>query len=292
MRATGTAVAAAWMAGAIASFSTIAIAARALSPAFGTLELMLFRSAIGFAVVALVLAARGRLSVARPRRMGLHALRNIVHFAGQNLWFAALTMLPLAQVFALEFTSPLWVILLAPLLLDERPTRRMVGGGLVGFAGVLLVVRPDLGGLLHPGILAGLGCSVSFAVTAMLTRKLTRTEPVGAVLFWLNAMQLAFSAGLVGVGGGWPIPSAAQLPWVLAIGAAGLAAHWCLTSALDAAPASVVMPMDFLRLPAIAVVGWALYGEPLDAPVFVGAALILGGNALALRPRALPGPQP
>jgi drug/metabolite transporter (DMT)-like permease len=107
-------------------------------------------------------------------------------------------------------------------------------------------------------------------------------------LFWLNAFQLLFSAVIVG-GTVWaPVPTAALAPWLLLIGAAGLAAHWCLTSALDAAPASVVMPLDFARLPVIALVGWAAYGELLDPLVFVGAALILAGNLLTLGRAARP----
>lgn len=117
----------------------------------------------------------------------------------------------------------------------------------------------------------------------MITKRLTRSQPVNAILFWLNAMQFVLAALAVGWDGQVPKPSLAQVPWFLVIGATGFAAHWCLTNALNVAPASVVMPMDFLRLPMIAVVGWAVYGERLDPLVFVGAAMILGGNLLTLR---------
>jgi drug/metabolite transporter (DMT)-like permease len=258
----GTLVAAAWMTGAIASFSLLAVAARAVSPALDTFEIMLFRSGMGLLMVAAWLAATGRLREARPRRLDIHAARNVIHFAGQNLWFYALTVLPLAQVFALEFTSPLWVILLAPLFVGERLTGRA---------------------LLAGGLVAAALCAVCFAVTSLVTKRLTRTQPVVAILFWLNAFQLLFSAVIVGWDGVAPVPTAAQLPWLLVIGVTGLAAHLCLTSALNAAPASVVMPLDFARLPVIAVVGWAFYAEALDPLVFAGAALILLGNLLTLR---------
>jgi drug/metabolite transporter (DMT)-like permease len=270
------------MVGAIASFSLLAVAGRAVSPALDTFEIMLFRSGMGLVIVATTLAAQGRLSEARPRQFPMHIARNLIHFAGQNLWFYALTVLPLAQVFALEFTSPLWVILLAPIFLGERLTARGLLAGLVGFAGVLLVARPEFGNL-HPGLIAAATCAVCFAVTSMLTKRLTRTQPVVAILFWLNLMQFAFAAVIVGWDGEVPVPTMAQVPWLLLIGVTGLVAHWCLTSALDSAPASVVMPLDFARLPVIAVVGWAFYSEALDPLVFVGAALILGGNLLTLR---------
>ena len=281
-RPRGTLVAALWMTGAIASFSILAVAARAVSPALDTFEIMLFRSGMGLLAVALLLAALGRLAETRPRRLDIHLARNVIHFAGQNLWFYALTVLPLAQVFALEFTSPLWVILLAPLFLGERLTGRALLAGAIGFAGVLIVARPEFGNL-HPGLVAAALCAVCFAVTSLVTKRLTRTQPVFAILFWLNAFQLLFSVVIVGWDGDVPMPTAAQMPWLVLIGATGLAAHWCLTSALDAAPASVVMPLDFARLPVIAVVGWAAYGEPLDPLVFAGAALILLGNLLTLR---------
>jgi drug/metabolite transporter (DMT)-like permease len=270
------------MIGAIASFSLLAVAGRAVSPALDTFEIMLFRSGMGLVIVATTLAAQGRLSEARPRQFPMHIARNLIHFAGQNLWFYALTVLPLAQVFALEFTSPLWVILLAPIFLGERLTARGLLAGLVGFAGVLLVARPEFGNL-HPGLIAAATCAVCFAMTSMLTKRLTRTQPVVAILFWLNLMQFAFAAVIVGWDGEVPVPTMAQVPWLLLIGVTGLVAHWCLTSALDSAPASVVMPLDFARLPVIAVVGWAFYSEALDPLVFVGAALILGGNLLTLR---------
>jgi drug/metabolite transporter (DMT)-like permease len=275
------------MMGAIASFSLLAVAGRAVSAELDTFEIMLFRSGMGLVVVTAILAATGRLSEARPKRLDVHAARNVIHFAGQNLWFYALTVLPLAQVFALEFTSPLWVILLAPLFVSERLTGRALLAGLIGFAGVLIVARPDFGDL-HPGLVAAALCAVCFAVTSLVTKRLTRTQPVIAILFWLNAFQLFFSVVITGWDAQLPAPSPALVPWLLLIGAAGLAAHWCLTSALDAAPASVVMPLDFARLPVIAVVGWAAYGEPLDPLVFAGAALILTGNLMTLRRSAQP----
>lgn len=278
----GALVAALWMTGAIASFSLLAVAARAVSPPLDTFEIMLFRSGTGLLIVVAVMAATGRLAEARPRRLGTHAARNVIHFAGQNLWFYALTVLPLAQVFALEFTSPIWVILLAPLFVGERLTGRALLAAAIGFAGVLVVARPEFGAL-HPGLVAAALCAVCFAVTSLVTKRLTRSQPVIAILFWLNAFQLLFSVVITGWDGAVPLPTAAQLPWLLLIGLVGLSAHWCLTSALDAAPASVVMPLDFARLPVIAVVGWAVYGERLDLPVFAGAALILAGNLLSLR---------
>lgn len=275
--------AALWMTGAIASFSAMAVAGRMVRISMDTFELMTWRSVVGLVIVLCVAFATRRAHLIRPRRLGMHFLRNLCHFTGQNLWFWALTLIPLAQLFALEFTSPVWVTLMAPFLLSERITRTRGLAALIGFAGILVVARPDPGDL-NPGLIAAALAAVAFAATAIFTKKLTRTEPVIEILFFLTAMQAAF--GLIcslAVDGHLQMPDATTALPLLVIGCAGLAAHFCLTTALSLAPASIVMPMDFARLPVIAVVGMLLYHEPLDALVFVGAALIFAANTLNLR---------
>ncbi|MEM1345552.1 MAG: DMT family transporter, partial [Pseudomonadota bacterium] len=132
------------MAGAIASFSLMAVAGRELSDTLDTFEIMAFRSIVGLACVLSVGVALGRLSEVRMSHLGLHALRNVAHFTGQNLWFYAIATIPLAQVFALEFTSPLWVAVLAPLLLGETMPRARGAAIALGFIGILIVVRPGV----------------------------------------------------------------------------------------------------------------------------------------------------
>ena len=269
--------AALWMIGAIASFTSMAVAGRAVSFELDTFEIMLFRSLTGIVVVVTVAWATGTIHQIRRERLGLHAVRNLCHFAGQNLWFFALTMIPLAQVFALEFTTPIWVIILSPLLLRERLTFVGVASGLLGFVGILIVARPDPSNI-SIGILAGAGCAVFFALTAILTRKLTQSETITTILFYLTVMQAGFGLICAGYDGDIALPSAQSLPWVMLIGFAGLLAHFCLTNALRIAPASVVMPIDFVRLPTIAVVGMLFYDEPLEMAIFAGAALIFIAN--------------
>lgn len=273
--------AALWMSGAIVSFSAMAVAGRAVSFAHDTSELMLYRSLVGLVVVLVVSTFAGTRGSIRPGPIGQHFLRNISHFTGQNLWFFAITVAPLAQVIALEFTSPLWVLLLAPLVLGERITRPQAWAALIGFVGVLLVTRP-FAAPLTPGVLAAAGAAIGFAGSAIFTRRLTRTESVTAILFWLTLMQAVFGLVTAGADGRIALPDPVALPWLVLIGIAGLSAHFCLTSALRLAPASVVMPVDFLRLPLLALIGWAAYGEALDPWVALGAALIIAGNWLNL----------
>jgi len=269
--------AALWMIGAITSFTLMAIAGRTVSIELDTFEIMLFRSLTGIAIVVGIAWYAGSLGQIGRNRLGLHATRNFCHFIGQNLWFYAITVIPLAQVFALEFTTPIWVILLSPLILQEKLTTIGVISAIIGFIGILIVTRPDPDSL-SIGLLAAASCAFFFALTAILTRLLTRTESITTILFYLTTMQAVFGLVFAGYDGDLALPSLAALPWVILIGMAGLMAHFCLTNALKIAPASIVMPIDFVRLPTIAVVGMLLYDEPLDLLVFVGAALIFAAN--------------
>jgi drug/metabolite transporter (DMT)-like permease len=270
------------MSGAIVSFSSMAVAGRAISLELDTFEIMLFRSIVGFMVVLAVAGATGHLHEVRRRNLGLHALRNLCHFTGQNLWFFALTAIPLAQVFALEFTSPLWAILLSALLLGERITKARALAGVLGFIGILIVARPSAD-TLSVGQIAAAVAAIGFAGSAVFTRLLTRSETITCVLFYLTAMQAVMGLIAAGYDGDIALPSAGATPWLVLIALAGLLAHFCMTTALKLAPASVVMPVDFLRLPLIAVLGLLVYGEALDLWVLVGAAIIFTANSINIR---------
>ncbi len=272
--------AALWMIGAIVSFSSMAVAGRAISLELDTFEIMLYRSLIGIVIVLSAVRLMGQ--TVALRNLPLHGLRNIAHFTGQNLWFYAVATAPLAQVFALEFTTPIWALLLAPLVLGERITRRGALAALIGFAGVLIVARPGVVDLT-PGLISAALSAVGFGLTALLTRKLTRTENVASILLLLVLFQAAFGAICAAYDGDVAIPSIAALPYVSVIAVAGLVAHLCLTNALSLAPAAQVMPLDFVRLPLIAIVGMALYSEPLEPLVFAGGAVIVAANWINLR---------
>lgn len=271
--------AALWMLGAIASFSSMAVAGREVKDVHDTFEIMMYRSFFGFIVVVGMIAFLGRWHQVTTRSPLLQIGRNVAHFTGQNLWFYAVTVIPLAQVFALEFTSPLWVVVLSPLILGERLTRiRALAAGL-GFAGILIVARPSPD-TINAGVITAAAAAVFFALTIITTKRLTRTESIACILFWMTLIQLILGLACSGYDGEIALPDAATLPWLVLVGCAGLLAHFCITNALAIAPATVVVPFDFARLPTIAIVGMLLYGEALDIWVFVGAAIIFGGNYL------------
>jgi drug/metabolite transporter (DMT)-like permease len=231
------------------------------------------------------------------RRLPLHILRNSVHFGSQYLWALGLVLLPLATVFALEFTMPAWTILLAPFFLGERMTRSRIGAVILGLIGVLVILRPGVESF-KPAALIVLLAALGYGAQIIATKKLTATESTFAIVFWMNVIQLALGLAFAGVLFLQKL-TLDLVPAIAGLGAAGLFAHFCLSNAFRAGDASVVVPLDFLRIPLIAVIGWWLYDEPLDVFVFAGAGIIISGILWNLRsevrhplpPQPLP-PQP
>ena len=275
-------IAALWMLGAAASFTAMAVAGRELYAEFNTFELMLYRSVIGVLVVALLLSrSRRGFAQIRTMRFASHIRRNVVHFAAQNLWFYGVAVIPLSQLVALEFTNPIWVALIAPFMLAEAMTRWRILAALLGFIGVLIIARPGVAPI-EWGHAAGLGAAIGFALNTIFTKRIMAHDTVLCVLFWMTLMQ-ATMALVLSIPGGIPWPSTTAMPWIFIVGICGLTAHYCLTSALGSAPASIVAPLEFVRLPMVAIVGALIYAEPLLISVFVGAALILAGNILNIQ---------
>ena len=267
-----------WMSGAVLSFSTMAIAARQLLAHMGAFQILFLRSVVMLALV-LVIVAQAKDAVTATRRLPLHALRNLVHFGGQYCWVFAIGALPLATVFAIEFTMPVWTAILAALLLGERLTRpRLVMLGL-GLIGVLVILRPGLG-IVSAASLVALAAAFLYAGNMIATKRLVSSDSPLAVLFWMSVMQtpLALLTALPQ----WVAPQAGDLPWMLLIGVGSYTAHYCMTRAFKLADATVVVPIDFVRLPLIAVVGAALYGERFDPLILVGAAVIFAGTYYSL----------
>ena len=269
------------MMGAVVSFSLMAISGRVTSTELDTFELMTYRSAIGVIIVGAIAVYSGAWRHISTRYLGLHIARNAFHFAGQNLWFYALPLIPLAQLFAFEFTLPIWVVILAALFLGERITVLKLIMIALGFAGVLLIARPEIGAISSGTVAAAL-CAIGFAMTAIITRRLTQVEKIITILFYLTLIQLLFGLAIAGADGSIAVPSIGITPFVLIVGICGLTAHYSLTRALSIAPASVAMPFDYIRLPVIAIVGYLYYDEPLDLFTIFGAAMIIGANYLNL----------
>jgi drug/metabolite transporter (DMT)-like permease len=268
-----------WMTLALFSFLTMGFAGRELAAELTVYQILFFRSAVCLVILFALLLRLG-FGYARTSLPARHVLRNVVHFFAQYGWFFAVASIPLAEVFAIEFTTPIWTALLASVFLGERLTAvRLLAIGL-GFVGILAILRPGIE-IIHPASLGALGAALGFAVTYVITKGMVTTERPLTILLWMNLVQLPI--GFVLSLPDWTTPSPVMWPWLLAVGIAGLTSHYGMSRALAHADATVVVPLDFLRLPIGAVAAWLVYSEVLDPFVFLGAAVIFLGNWLNLR---------
>jgi len=266
------------MGGAVLSFTAMAVAVRELLRHMGAFEIVFMRSVVMLAIVAAILPRAG-FAALRTRRFGMHFWRNSIHFVGQVLWVYSIGALALATVFAIEFTMPMWTALLAWLFLKERLSFPRLVMLALGLAGVLLILRPG-GGSFHPAMLAMILGSLCYASSFIFTKRLTSTDSALAVLFWMALIQtpLSLAASIPQ----WAAPAWSDLPWILGIGVGSYTAHYCMARAVTVADASLVVGIDFIRLPLIALIGALVYGEVLDPMVFVGAAIIFAGTYYGL----------
>ena len=274
-------MAAMWMAGWLSLMLIMAVAGRETTRELNVFQIMEVRSLVGFVLLAPFISRAGGFKVLRTSRLPQHVGRNLVHYVAQLGWFFALTLIPIGQVVAIEFTMPIWTAILAASFLSERMTPWKIAAIVLGLVGVVVIVRPATGEI-NPGQLIALGAAMGFGISMALVKSLTRTESALSILFWMLVVQSA--AGFVPTLFVWTWPSAYVWAWVGVIAVCGTFSHYCLASAMRYADATIVVPMDFLRVPLTAAAGWLLYSERLDAWTVVGAGLILFGNLLNLKP--------
>lgn len=274
-----TMLAALWMGASVLSLILMAISGRATTRVLDVLQVMEMRSVTGLLMLTPFVYMAGGLRAMRTRRLPEHIGRNAAHYIGQAGWLFALTLIPLAELISIEFTTPIWTALLAAAFLGERLTRSRIAAIALGILGVIVIMRPSLE-TLQLGHVVVLAAAVVFGISFTMTKSLTRTESALRIMFWMLVLQSIFGAIpalLV-----WrPVPMEIW-PWIVLIAFSGSFSHYCMARALAHADATVVMPMDFVRLPLSALVGWLLYAEQIDIFTACGAALILSGNLLNL----------
>ncbi len=268
-----------WMIATLLCFALMSVAARELSSAMPTVEILVFRNAVAVAVMAPFVLGRGLIG----RKTGnakLHLMRAVIQLGGQFSWIWGIALLPLAEVTALEFTVPLWTLILAVLFLGETASRAKIAATAAGLIGVAVILRPGIEAVSPVAlvVIAGAAC---FAASGVLVKVLTRTEDATMIVFYMNLLQLpivAIPALFV-----WVHPGVADWPWIIAWGVAGLGAHYTMARGLRLADITLIFPLDFLRLPLIAVVGWLIYAEALDPWTALGAVIIFAGNYHSVR---------
>jgi drug/metabolite transporter (DMT)-like permease len=272
--------AALWMAGWLALMLIVTIAGREATRELNVFEIMELRCVIGFILLYPLVRLSGGFAAMKTTRPLQHIGRNLVHYGGQLGWFYALTLIPLGQVVSIEFTMPIWTAILAASFLGERMTVWKVTAIVLGVVGVIVIVRPATGEV-NPGQLIALAAAVGFGISIAMMKSLTRTEHTVAIIFWMMVIQGV--AGFIPCLYVWIWPTAATWGWIVVIAFCGTFSHFCMARAMLHAEATVVLPMDFLRVPLTAMAGWLIYSERLDSFTVLGAALILTGNLLNLR---------
>jgi drug/metabolite transporter (DMT)-like permease len=268
------------MAGWLSLMLIVAVAGREATRELNVFEIMELRCLIGLVLLYPLIRLNGGFAAMKTRRPLQHIGRNLVHYAAQLGWFYALTLIPLGQVVSIEFTMPIWTAILAASFLGERMTVWKISAIVLGVVGVIVIVRP-VTGEINPGQLIALAAAVGFGISVAMMKSLTRTENTVAIIFWMLAIQAAagfFPSLYVWI---WPSPHA--WAWIVVIAICGTFSHYCMARAMLHADATVVLPMDFLRVPLTALAGWLIYSERLDMFTVLGAALILTGNLLNLK---------
>ena len=272
-----------WMGGAVLSFLIMAIAVRELSDTMNTFEILTLRSIVGLAITFAFVMRFGWHEI-RTERLKLHLVRNVFHFGGQFGWFLGISLLPLATVFTLEFTIPVWAAMLAVIVLRERLHHARIIAIICGFGGVLIIMKPgaevvDLASLIV------VGAAFGYAVSYITTKPLVVTDSPLAILFYMNLMQLPF--GLVPAIFTWVQPTTNDVLWIVLVGVTALTAHYCVTRAFQVADTLTVIPLDYLRMPLVAVIGYVFYQESFELTLFAGAIVIIAGNYYNIRYEAI-----
>ncbi len=270
-----------WMMGGLVSLSLMAIGARELAGQITTFQILFFRSVISLFVITLIIYKSKKIRLFSSKRIQLHIMRNVFHFVGQYGWFLGLGLLPLAHVFALEFTVPMWTLAIASLFLKEGITPRKIIAVLFGVLGVYVILKPGIE-IVDSASIIVLIAAIGYSVSHVSTKALSNTEDSLTVLFYMSFIQLPI--GFLFTINDWVFPDSNQCFWLSVIGITALTAHYCITNAMKLEEAGIVVTMDFLRLPLIAVVGVIFYSEAFEVAVILGASLMLFGNLINLNP--------
>ena len=264
-----------WMTAGAVALSGLTGTIRHVSSELHPFEAAFFRSFFGFVFMLPWLLRTGFRGL-RTRRLGLYTLRGLATVLATLAWFSALALMPLAEVVALSFTAPLMAAAGAVLFLGETVRVRRWTAIAVGFAGVLIMIRPGVE-TLSPGAPLALLAALAMAVSMLFIKVLARTEPIEAIVTYM--LVFLTPASLIASLFVWQNPSPGMWPWLVAMGAFGTAGHLCLTRAFATTETTVVLPFDYLRLPFVALIGFAFFAEVPGVFTWIGAGVIAAASA-------------
>ena len=267
---------------AVTVWSAMMILVKALSTEYTSFQILFIRTLFGLAILTPILWRNG-FSTLKTRRLPLHMSRAVFAYFGMLGLFIGLGSIPIAEVVSLSFTQPIFIFLLAAILLGEKLNARRVIAILGGFAGVLILLRP---GFTEVGFGAAvvLGGAIAYAFSNVCIKKLMTTENVTSTTVWVNILMCP----LAGIPAAfyWVTPTLPDLALLAGVGLTGTAGIWFISRAYATAEMSAVVPFDFLRLPIVAAAGWIWFGEITDIWTIAGAAVIFASTYALARSEA------
>lgn len=273
----------AWMAIAGLLFCLLNTIGRSLAQQLDPFQTQFLRYLAGL-VVLLPFVLRTGLAAWRPHDIKGQGWRGLVHTAGLLLWFWALPHVPLADMTAIGFTGPIFIMAGAVLFLNEPVVRaRWIAAG-IGFAGAMVVVVPNLAGGGGAWSLVMLASSPLFAASFLITKALTRRDRPEVIVAWQAITVAAFTLPFAIPG--WTWPTAGQWGWFLVTGLLGSAGHWCLTEAFRIADMSATQPVKFIDMLWASALGWLVFSEVPATTTFAGAAIIFAATSWIARREA------
>ena len=263
------------MLGSAVFFGVMAVAIRLASATLHTFEIAFFRNFFGL-MAALPLLLHHGPSLLRTTQFPRYLLRCVIGVLGMFCGFWAIGHLPLAQAISLSYSTPLFVTIAAVWLLGEQVRARRWAAVIVGFIGVLMIVRPGSANFTL-GTLVAIAAAVLSALVSIQIKQLSRTEPADRIVLLTTMLWVPMSLGPALFV--WEWPQGIEWLWVAAAGALGTGGHMLWTRALKLGDVSALTPISFMQLPVVALFGWLLFAERLDRWTLLGAAVIFGANA-------------
>lgn len=263
------------MLGSTLFFALMAVAIRLASQTLHTFEIAFFRNFFGV-VAALPLLLRHGPELLRTTQLPRYVIRCVVGIASMFCGFWAIGHLPLAQAVSLSYSTPLFVTIAAVWWLGEQVRARRWAAVMIGFVGVLVIVRPGMEGF-SAGTLVAIAAAVLSAIVSIQIKQLSRTEPADRIVLWTTLLWVPLSLGPALFV--WEWPRGVTWLWVAAAGLLGTSGHMLWTRAIKLGDVSALTPISFMQLPVVALCGFLLFGEKVDGWTALGAAIILGSNA-------------
>lgn len=277
-----------WMTAGALALASMMLLVRLASQTQHTFEIVFFRNLFGVLAILPVLLRNTR-ALLFPNRPGLLLIRSALGFVAMCLWFSALALVPLAEATALSFTAPVFTILLAAFFLGEAMQVRRWLVTIVAFAGALLILRPGFRAI-GPEVSLALAAAVVWGASSIVVKILGRTEPSEVIVTWMVAPLVPVSLFMALPV--WRNPDAFELGLFALMGLAGSIGHFCVSRALATTEAGIVAPYDYLRLPFVALLGWLVLGERVDAWTWLGGGLIAAGGIVLARRESRAGRPP